>query len=447
MLFIAINGAIYIYKPQGSDGLYKYRYYVYACTFLVPLVMASLAFIQTGAAYMSQGAFCSLPIRPFWYRLALAWVPRYIITIVILSLTVAMYVHVQRAIKAVEHAKTRKMSMFRPWEAIPSKKLSLRSMEPAHLPEDATKPNSSAGDSMSDAAGDHPGLSPSRRASTVTTFVNTTSSTLPPADAPDMDQLRNPGQPGNVSPKHGGPEQRASVATSLSVDGTLPPVGQDGLEDGDTAARRQSKQRLYMLRQLRLTFVYPIIYLAMWFVPFVLHCFQYHDAYAQRPPIVLVALAVFCYTFMCTVDCLVFNLREKPWRHIPANDRRTLAGSFAFWRRRPRSPDATPSPASLRLDLAGLRRESAVSARPPSHPLTPVSGTFRFHTTSDRQKLAAEQARERLAGEMADRRSQALSAAQLKAGPGAPSREWFERRESTWGLTRTESDRDVEGPG
>lgn len=55
---------------------------------------ASLAFINPDWAYLSQGALCTLPIRPFWYRLALAWIPRYLIALIIIGLAIAIYAYV-----------------------------------------------------------------------------------------------------------------------------------------------------------------------------------------------------------------------------------------------------------------------------------------------------------------------------------------------------------------
>ncbi|KAF1993705.1 hypothetical protein P154DRAFT_381170, partial [Amniculicola lignicola CBS 123094] len=97
VLVIAVHSAIQVFRPSQtvrSDGLYPYRYYVYAGALCIPATMAGLAFVNPHWGYMSQGAFCSLPLRPFWYRLALAWIPRYMIAIIILSLAVAIYTHV-----------------------------------------------------------------------------------------------------------------------------------------------------------------------------------------------------------------------------------------------------------------------------------------------------------------------------------------------------------------
>lgn len=60
----------------------------------MPALMAGLAFVNPTAGYISNGAFCSLPLRPCWYRLALAWIPRYLIGFIILGLAVDIYTHV-----------------------------------------------------------------------------------------------------------------------------------------------------------------------------------------------------------------------------------------------------------------------------------------------------------------------------------------------------------------
>ncbi|EEY15189.1 conserved hypothetical protein [Verticillium alfalfae VaMs.102] len=82
---IAIHTALYIFKPRqlnGQSGLYPYRRTAYAVVFILPVVLASLAFINT-PAYVNNGQYCYLPIRPLWARLALSWIPRYIILLII----------------------------------------------------------------------------------------------------------------------------------------------------------------------------------------------------------------------------------------------------------------------------------------------------------------------------------------------------------------------------
>jgi G protein-coupled receptor GPR1 len=97
VLVIAMHSALQVLRPatQGtSDGLYQYRYYIYSGGVLVPNLMAGLAFVNPGPAYLFQGAICTLPIRPFWYRLALAWIPLYLIISIIVGLAIAIYTYV-----------------------------------------------------------------------------------------------------------------------------------------------------------------------------------------------------------------------------------------------------------------------------------------------------------------------------------------------------------------
>ena len=85
---MALHSAIQVFYPStlvSSDGLYPCRRYIYFGAFALPILMAGLPFINPKHAYVSQGGFCTLPIRPFWYRLAFSWVPRYIIVLTIIG--------------------------------------------------------------------------------------------------------------------------------------------------------------------------------------------------------------------------------------------------------------------------------------------------------------------------------------------------------------------------
>ena len=98
VLFMSIHMYLQIFPPAhsmlGHDGLYRIRHWVYAAWFLVPNVMAALAFVNPREGYQVAGAFCFLPIRPFWYRLALFWIPRYLIWIYVVFVAVRIYRHV-----------------------------------------------------------------------------------------------------------------------------------------------------------------------------------------------------------------------------------------------------------------------------------------------------------------------------------------------------------------
>ncbi|KAL3427256.1 plasma membrane g-protein coupled receptor [Phlyctema vagabunda] len=98
ILMIAIHSALYIFKARTSSsegGLYPYRYIAYVMWIIFPVLMASLAFLNNSYAYVSDGTYCYLPVRPFWYRLALGWIPRYVIFIVIVSIYGSIYYYVR----------------------------------------------------------------------------------------------------------------------------------------------------------------------------------------------------------------------------------------------------------------------------------------------------------------------------------------------------------------
>jgi G protein-coupled receptor GPR1 len=67
---------------------------MYAGALLFPSMLAGLAFTNSGWSYIPLGAFCTLPIRPFWYRLALAWIPRYLIALIVIGLAIVIKAYV-----------------------------------------------------------------------------------------------------------------------------------------------------------------------------------------------------------------------------------------------------------------------------------------------------------------------------------------------------------------
>jgi G protein-coupled receptor GPR1 len=94
---MAIHSALKVFHPSTQanlNGIYPYRRYMYAGALLLPSMMAGLAFTNPDSGYLPLGAFCTLPIRPFWYRLALAWIPRYLIALIVIGLAVAIKAYV-----------------------------------------------------------------------------------------------------------------------------------------------------------------------------------------------------------------------------------------------------------------------------------------------------------------------------------------------------------------
>jgi hypothetical protein len=97
VLIVANHSALQILRPAErgySHGLYQYRTSIFLGTFILPALMAALAFVDAGPAYEFLGTLSQLPIRPFRCRLALAWIPRYLIGFIILVLAGAIYAYV-----------------------------------------------------------------------------------------------------------------------------------------------------------------------------------------------------------------------------------------------------------------------------------------------------------------------------------------------------------------
>jgi G protein-coupled receptor GPR1 len=77
-------------------------------------------------------------------------------------------------------------------------------------------------------------------------------------------------------------------------------------------------------RQLRFLFIYPLVYIGIWILPFISHVLQYDDRYALNTPFGLTCITTICICSQAAVDSWLFSTREKPWRHIPG-------GGGGFW--------------------------------------------------------------------------------------------------------------------
>lgn len=76
-----------------------------------------------------------------------------------------------------------------------------------------------------------------------------------------------------------------------------------------------SQNRDKMRRQLRNLFVYPLVYMIIWTFPFVSHVMGYDDLVSKHDPQWLLILGILSLSVQGMVDCLLFTIREQPWRH------------------------------------------------------------------------------------------------------------------------------------
>ncbi|KAK0620485.1 G protein-coupled glucose receptor regulating Gpa2-domain-containing protein [Immersiella caudata] len=93
VLLIALHSVMYIFRPRS--GLYPYRRIAYLVYYLFPIVVASLAFID-GPGYENVGHYCYLRADRGWRRMALSWIPRYIIGISIVVIYAFIYIYIRK---------------------------------------------------------------------------------------------------------------------------------------------------------------------------------------------------------------------------------------------------------------------------------------------------------------------------------------------------------------
>lgn len=390
VLALAVHGTLQILRPAANsihhaDVMFKYRHIIYAMLVIIPTLCASLAFIEPNIHYTSAGAYCQLPIRPLWYRLALSWIPRYVISITILGLSVAVYVHVRNVYSGAMHSKWWALSSI----AIPKDKVETQEPQDSfavksliaearqRFSSSQTVPDStlvdpsqgwhvSAGQSTmssnhgrlsnfgisSDQFNMH-GRPGERRRSTLApitagSIMGPQMSGTYPLDVPveEPEEIEDPQpHPATIPPISARPPlKRLSSAMSgfsartgslrekASISSRVPlPAPIRRSREMSTPSALQI-QRAIIRRQLRLTFIYPLVYLLMWLAPFVLNCMQYSNYYAKQPPFSLGVITNVCYALMAAIDCAIFCYRERPWRHIPSNTSRSFWTSFCCWK-------------------------------------------------------------------------------------------------------------------
>ncbi|KAF2671881.1 hypothetical protein BT63DRAFT_182770 [Microthyrium microscopicum] len=481
VLFITIHGAIQIYRPtvdihDPSYGLNPYRVWVNSFLAIIPIIFASLAFINPSGGYTTGGSVCWLPIRPFWYRLALSWIPRYIVFVAIISISACVYYHVGKEFKSFkqvwilpikttpeikEQAPAREyfekptasrhlsaMSSVAP-DVITSTPV-LESQPDGHrrssLPEIAYAPQSPSRmyhstrrhtanpDQISVPIGQSAHLKEDkikglnflprskiladtaealRRESIVTN--STISTKLSTATAPVQQQRSSFRLPSNPF-KNGSIDW--SGRKSLSADADL----ERNISEVTAIQLLEAKRQTIMF-QLRMNFVYPIIYMVLWIAPFILHCMQYKTKYAMNAPPALATLATVCISSMGFANSIVFLLREKPWRlveptgwsikHVPC------CGKPASENEEPDLPSKRTSKRISEASHVALAPESNREGRRRSSTSTTGSKVFAAFRPPKTQKPVKQlhagfsprgRARMRLAFERADRRAARYSA-------------------------------------
>ncbi|EEU42954.1 uncharacterized protein NECHADRAFT_70923 [Fusarium vanettenii 77-13-4] len=133
------------------------------------------------------------------------------------------------------------------------------------------------------------------------------------------------------------------------------------LSQGDFNTPGTVKTREKIIRQLRLLFIYPLVYVAVWILPFIVQL----TGYGKGAPF---GMRLASIIFLCSqglADAIVFSLKEKPWKHGQAVNLQSLM----FWKRQRGVPDAGPRVGRTREEMmvdgrfARMRRDQEIAAK------------------------------------------------------------------------------------
>jgi G protein-coupled receptor GPR1 len=443
---IAIHSALYIFQPGGSrreGGLYPYRHIVYTLWVMFPITMAGLGFINGNGPGVDPSTNCYLPIRPFWYRLVLSWVPRYIIFLSIMGIYVSIYFFVRKKFHGFDkEGKSRTERLNSPPNGNRGSKRQKRHCIPSTptltchgLIPQASRQNPVATDAdvVAEARKKSASTSDFDQSSLLfktgtTRFIwesiftnNRSSEEAPPSDdlytidsnsftgpvtprplpaylgpsppTPNDVEFVNPSQfrvtswraefvsRVTFSPSHS-PASKRSTADIFSIlrrgppdmsTETQTPISQLHLVTSrgqNLPASAMLRTREKIRRQLRLSFVYPLVYMGMWILPFVADVLLFEDPMTISPPFALGCAAAIFGCSQAAVDSWLFFTREKPWKHIHETDG-SFWGSLKFWsgwngvrrKRRKREPGKTRDEMVRDSRAAYHRREEELAQR------------------------------------------------------------------------------------
>ncbi|KPI39000.1 G protein-coupled receptor GPR1 [Cyphellophora attinorum] len=358
ILIIALHTVLCIFKPGpriGEGGLYPYRHWLYPVWLAPPILAASLAFIKEGDAYSTAGTYCFLPKRPFWYRLALSWIPRYIIITLILLMyaSIYIYVHVKfhgfRNLQANESSRdsttltSRRTTEATVVDSAPSPR-TVTVLPPVASPPRArlSRPGMLRGNSYSSikAAKEPVEPRPPWEAMSFITESPFASAAAPAAASPNpKTSPTNSESSVTDTSEAGDPRKQSETPTNFTNDTVVTHAtfntGANLKASGDPASNGTTDHlkatRAAIRKQLRFLFIYPIIYILMWTFPFASHVTMYSDNLVKHPIYWLSILSTISLALQAGVNGVVFSFKERPWRRIDRDSR--LSVNLRLWRR------------------------------------------------------------------------------------------------------------------
>ncbi|CAH2351254.1 hypothetical protein CLIB1423_03S02124 [[Candida] railenensis] len=267
LLLFHTQFSVKLENGRTEGGLYIYRSYVYVLSVLIPLVLASLAYVN-GTGYNSYVCWCSLPQKPVWYRLVLSWLPRYLIIITIFTVYCMIYFHVIKEFKSLSGA-----------------------FSTMH----ATKSNKERGD-------DRPTFFSALMYS-IRAFRN---NYFPKIVLPNQYNKKNGDKSG--SRRSSSTPDEGRTETSSDEELNMSELHGKNLENF-------RKRQKIIEKQMKSIFIYPIAYIFLWLFPFILYVTQINYEEANHPIYWLNCMGAFFQPFNGFVDSLVFFYREIPWEY------------------------------------------------------------------------------------------------------------------------------------
>jgi hypothetical protein len=415
--------------------------------------MASLAFINPEAGYLSQGAYCTLPLRPFWYRLALTWIPRYLIAIIIFGLASAIYAYVglefrsyanlSQSITTPVNTTWALSQIDRDVEAVAD---TLRPNTAKQAPVSTRRASSIAHDIVSAQGrglaiafvpitystddmlrGSEVCTKPLPGGSTPLPLKHTTSHRPSLFAIPSGYTIKPSSSTTNLhGPLSPLPLHHNDPLSSMPLEVTTqePSSREETSSTTSPAQRHFKRRRRSMHRQLRLMFIYPLVYTLMWLIPFVHHCMNYSEHWANHPLWFFRIGATLCFTSMGFVDCLIFSVREKPWRTISTSDG-TIWGSLTLWRSLHESNTGadTMSEEGRSRSGSGSRRTGLKRSMTGIGRVAWVRNSIRTSASDDSTRMASGQARTRLDLEREERLAALQATIETRRAEGYGSEE------------------------
>lgn len=342
VFFVSLHIALQVLctpKPNAA-GLLNYRHFVYTANVLIPCILVSCTFTKSKRPYVREGPFCHLPVRPIPYRLALYWIPRYIVWISILGLAIAVYFRIKFKLNVFEAVEKRSSTSLRVNSVFSHQLHKKSSYANQNMLLSTSKALKTKVARLSRGSQDSTNWQEFSKVS----WIPEKTSQLASDKIVDQENIRTPSDipPKAISPRSAGLRSTLNdgnrTAVEVQTTDSLPVNPDAGLIMSGISA--QSSQKLSNLnimaesrrrirKQLRLLFVYPAVYLLMWTIPLIAHGFKYSDRYARQPLYILSLLSLLFRILIGTVDCIVFCIREKPWHHISRTNG-TIIGSFSW---------------------------------------------------------------------------------------------------------------------